>query len=94
MSRTLALQLSDEAFEALRRLAHSTRTSPAILAADALERQFGVAGLSTTEAANRAARERFESQLGSVDLGAATGPENESIDADLAREYARTPGEP
>ncbi len=36
----------------------------------------------------QAARERFESHFGSVDLGYATGTENETIDVDLEREYA------
>ena len=30
----------------------------------------------------------FARQFGNVDLGAPTGSDNESIDADLAREYA------
>jgi hypothetical protein len=34
------------------------------------------------------ARERFERHIGSIDLGQPTGADNESIDADLAREYA------
>lgn len=34
------------------------------------------------------ARERFERHIGAIDLGQPTGADNESIDADLAREYA------
>ena len=34
------------------------------------------------------ARERFERHFGEVDLGYATGVDNEQIDADLARAYA------
>lgn len=52
----------------------------------ALEQQ-AVTGLSPSQAAAEA-RERFERRFGSVDLGLATGADNESIDADLAREYA------
>ena len=36
----------------------------------------------------QAARERLEKHFGSVDLGYATGIDNEEIDADLEREYA------
>jgi hypothetical protein len=41
-----------------------------------------------TEADLQVARERFERHFGSVDLGYATGTDNEEIDADLARAYA------
>jgi antitoxin YefM len=43
-----------------------------------------------TDAEKQAARERFESHLGEVDLGYATGVDNEQIDAELARAYADT----
>ncbi len=41
-----------------------------------------------TEAWRAEARKRFEHHIGAVDLGYPTGADNESIDADLAREYA------
>jgi Protein of unknown function (DUF2442) len=41
-----------------------------------------------TDAEKQAARERFERHFGEVDLGYATGVDNEQIDADLARAYA------
>jgi hypothetical protein len=68
-------------------------TSPAELAAVSLQRQFGAAnapcsGLRSGESEKQAARERFEQHFGEVDLGYPTGADNESIDADLAREYA------
>jgi hypothetical protein len=40
-----------------------------------------------TEAEKQDARERLERHFGEIDLGDATGADNESIDADLAREY-------
>lgn len=43
-----------------------------------------------TDAEKQVARERFERHFGEVDLGYATGVDNEQIDADLAREYAAT----
>ena len=41
-----------------------------------------------TEEEKQAARERFRRHAGAINLGYATGADNESIDADLAREYA------
>ncbi|HBI43686.1 MAG TPA: hypothetical protein DDY78_12675 [Planctomycetales bacterium] len=39
-------------------------------------------------AEKNAARDRFERHFGEVNLGRATGADNEGIDADLARAYA------
>lgn len=94
MSQTLTVELRDEVYEAIRRHAEVTGTSPAQLAATSLERQFGVSSgvqavrSQRTEVEKQAARERFERHFGAVNLGYPTGPDNESIDADLAREYA------
>jgi hypothetical protein len=44
-----------------------------------------------TAVEEQVARKRFERHFGEVDLGFATGVDNEQIDADLAREYAATP---
>jgi len=43
-----------------------------------------------TEEESRAAWERLQRHLGAENLGYATGALNESIDADLAREYGST----
>jgi hypothetical protein len=94
MSQNLLLELSDEAYFAIRRQAEAAGVSPAQLVAASLEERFsGLDGLANlhpllTEAQKQAARERFEHHFGAVNLGYATGPDNESIDADLAREYA------
>ncbi len=90
MSRTLTLELSDQAYAALRRQAEAARTSPVHLAAASLERQFGVSDSPRTEADKQAARERCERHFGEIDLGYPTGADNESIDGDLAREYSST----
>jgi hypothetical protein len=96
MSQALHIEVSDEAFSEIRRQAESAGTSPAQLAAVMLEQQFGgpssleYAGSPEMEAGRRAARERFERHFGAVNLGYATGADNESIDADLARAYAET----
>jgi hypothetical protein len=96
MSEILILELSEEIYAAIRLQAEAAGTSPADLVTASLERQFGVlralrdGGLPQSEAEKQAARERFEAHFGEVDLGGPTGVDNESIDADLAREYADT----
>ena len=93
MSQSLTVELSDEVYAALRRQAQATGTSLAHVAAASLERQFKGAGALRTDAEKQAARERFERHFGEVNLGHPTGADNESIDADLAREYSSTHGE-
>ena len=94
MSQTLTLELSDEVYNAIRHHAEVAGTSPAQFAATSLEREFGIAlgaqavSAQRTEAEKQAAREQFERLCGAVNLGYPTGTDNESIDADLAREYA------
>ena len=94
MSQLLRIELSDEAYAALQRLAQAVAQSPAELAAASLEQRFGTAGGMKrsggpiTEAEKQAARERFEGHFGAVNLGYPTGVDNEGIDADLARAYS------
>jgi len=98
MSQTLILELSDQAYATLRRQADAAGTSAAEMAAISLEKQLAAANhlqkadAPRTEAEKQAARERFESHFGEVNLGYPTGVDNESIDADLAREYADNHG--
>jgi hypothetical protein len=94
MSHPLTVEISDAAYTALQRQAQAAAQSPTELAAATLEQHFGVApaprpsGQPTTEAEKQAARERLKRHFGAVNLGQATGMDNESIDADLARAYA------
>jgi predicted transcriptional regulator len=88
MGQSLTVELSDEVYAALRRQAQATGTSLARVAAASLERQFKGTGTLPTDAEKQAARERFERHFGEVNLGHPTGADNESIDADLAREYS------
>ncbi len=90
MSQNLTLELSDEVYAALRRRAQATGTSLADVAAALLERQFCATGSLLSDAERRAAREPFERHFGETNLGCPTGVDNESIDADLAREYNST----
>ena len=100
MSQQLTVELSDEVYSIIERQAREANTPPARLASASLTRYFRAEhdteqktrGTSRRTGKNKAAlqtaRERFEEHFGSVDLGYATGLNNEQIDADLAREYA------
>jgi predicted transcriptional regulator len=94
MSHSLTVQLSDAAYAALQQYAQTAAQSPAELAAAALEQRFsGSDGVRASnglmcETERQAARQRFERHFGAVNLGYATGADNEGIDADLARAYA------
>ena len=90
MSQSLTVELTDEVYTALRRQAQATGTSLAHVAAASLERQFIGTGTLRTDTEKQAARERFERHFGEVNLGHLAGADNESIDADLAREYSST----
>ncbi|MEO1093474.1 MAG: hypothetical protein AAFX01_01070 [Cyanobacteria bacterium J06638_28] len=89
MSQSLTLELSEQVFVAIQQQAEAIGTSPAHLAATLLEQQFPQAfKLSSNDAETNTARIRFERHFGTLALDSATGLDNESIDADLAREYA------
>ena len=89
MSQTLILNLSEDVYTALRQHAEAAGTSPTRLAEAALEQQFRQTATAPSQAADQqAARSQFERHFGAVNLGRATGIDNESIDADLAREYS------
>lgn len=91
MNQSLTLELSEQVFVAIQRQAQVIGISPAQLAATLLERQFPQAfKLFLDDAEKNAARARFERHFGTLALGDSTDLDNESIDADLAREYAST----
>ena len=89
MSHQVTVELSDSAFAALEVEASAVAQPIAQVAAAALEQRFqGTDGRTNSDAEKQAARERFERHFGSINLGHPTGADNESIDADLAREYS------
>lgn len=88
MSRTLSIELSETTYAALSHEAQVAGISPSDLAAAALDQKFVRLRDPEDEAERQAARERFERHIGAVDLSHATGADNDSIDADLARAYA------
>jgi hypothetical protein len=93
MSHALTVAVSDQVWTALQQQAATIGARPDQLAATVLAEHF-VAGSpqpprkrkeDMTEEEKDAARQRFRECIGSVSMG--TGASNESIDADLAREY-------
>lgn len=94
MSQTLTLELSDEVYTVIRRHAEIAGTSLPHWIATILEQQYSRlpdwrrVRTQRTEEEKQAARVSFERHFGEVDLGYATGMDNEQIDADLAQEYA------
>ncbi len=92
MNHTLILELSDEIFSAIHYQAAKIGVSPVNLITDSLEKQFCPAAVLQnlkSETQKNSASGKVESHFGAVDLGYPTGADNESIDADLAVEYAR-----
>ena len=90
MSQVVSLELRDEVYTALRQQAESVGISISELILIALERQSGLTYQHKTEAEKKTARARFERHFGTLNLEHPTDLDNESIDADLVREYAST----
>jgi hypothetical protein len=91
MSQILNLELSEKVFAAIQLQAHTTGVSPEQLAANLIEKQFAPFFESfIDEVEKNVARERFERHFGSLELEDGIGLDNESIDADLRREYTST----
>jgi hypothetical protein len=91
MSQILTLELSEPVFAAIQLQAQTIGISPAQLAATLLERQFPQSfKLLLDETEQNLARTRFERHFGTLKLDDFTSLDNESIDADLTREYANT----
>ena len=90
MSQVLTLELSDEVYAALKQQAEIAGISLAEWVATSLERQCDLSSNKLqTEAEKEAARQRFRRHAGTINLGYATGSDNESIDADLAKAYSK-----
>lgn len=89
MSQILSLELSDELYTSLKQQAEVFGLSVQELIVSSLMEQSSrnQSERSLTVAEKEAVRERFRHHAGSIDLGYATGIDNEGIDADLARAY-------
>ncbi len=91
MSHTLTLELNDQTFTVLQQQAEAIGVAPESLIATFLEQRFEhMLTLLTPEAEKQAARSRFEQHFGTLALEQVPDLSNESIDTDLANEYAST----
>jgi hypothetical protein len=88
MSQILTLDLNDRVFTAIQQQAESIGIPPERLVANLLEQKFAVFTGLLTNTEQQEKRAKFERHFGEIDLGLATNLDNESIDADLLREYA------
>lgn len=88
MSRYLTLELSDEVYADLQQKANAVGLSIEEWLVTVLSNQSnGLNKVMHSVAQQEEARQRFRNHAGAISLGYATGTDNESIDADLARAY-------
>lgn len=89
MSQTLTLELSDPVFTAIQQQAENMGIPPELLAAELLEQKFFQnVGLLLGDTEKEVARSNFERHFGTLELDSSVDVDSESIDADLALEYA------
>lgn len=89
MSQQLTLELSDEVYADLQQKADALGLSMTEWVITLLSRQKNsTEGISLSAAPAEQARQQFMSFAGAVNLGHATGIDNEGIDADLAKAYS------
>jgi diketogulonate reductase-like aldo/keto reductase len=90
MMKTLTFQVSDEVYKACQQMAAQYGRTEEEVVLEWLVRRISKPHPKLTEEESRAAWERLQRHMGAENLGYATGADNESIDADLAREYGNT----
>jgi hypothetical protein len=90
MSQTLTTKLPDEIYEVLQRLAPNMGVTVEELAIEWVERHAKKPSPQLADEAWQAAWEHLQRHMGVENLGYPTGTDNESIDADLAKEYGET----
>jgi hypothetical protein len=87
MSQQLTLEVSDEIYNALQHQADAIGLSVTDWIIIKLGNSDSVEN-PPNKTQQEQARQRFKSHAGSISLGYATGIDNESVDADLAKIYA------
>ena len=88
--KVLWLDIPDEIVALLQAIAPQVKKTTEELATEWLTRYGPQPRPLLSEQEQQAARERLQQHFGAVNLGYPTGTDNESIDADLAREYDST----
>lgn len=90
MSKTLTFNISEDLYESFDHIARRDGKTTEQVALEYLARRAAERRPKRSEEERRAAQERFRRHIGAVSLGHPTGADNESIDRDLAHEYATT----
>jgi hypothetical protein len=89
MSQQLTLEISDEVYADLQQKANAVGLSIAEWIVAVVSYQGnGVSKALDSVEQQEEARQRFRNHAGVINLGYATGIDNESVDADLVRAYA------
>lgn len=88
MSKTLTFEIPDEVYEACEQIAARDGKTTEAVVLEYLARYAPKPRPKLSEEELEAAREQLRRHAGAVSLGHPTGADNESIDRDLAREYA------
>ena len=92
MNRVLTYEIQEELYSALEQMAKKAGVETEAYVLEYLARQASKSAQHLSAAEQEAALKRFDGLIGSVGLGRPTGADNETIDADLEREYGK-PGE-
>lgn len=90
MSKILTFEIPDELYEIFEKMAARHGKTTEQVALEYLAQRAPKPRPKLSEEELQAARERFAQHIGAASLGYPTGVDNESIDADLAREYGST----
>jgi len=88
--KTLTFQVPDEVYEACLQMARKYGRNVEDVVAEFLAKTAPKPRPKLTEEQRRAALAKLRRHFGAENLGHPTGADNESIDADLAREYGNT----
>ena len=87
MNRVLTYEIQEEVYSALEQMAKKAGVETEAYVLEYLARQASKSPQQLSAAEQEAALKRFDGLIGSVGLGRPTGADNETIDADLEREY-------
>lgn len=85
--KSITLQVPDEVYEACQQMARKYKRTVEECVLEFMRKYGPKPRPHLTEKEARMAWERLKRHMGAQNLGYATGADNESIDADLAREY-------
>lgn len=88
--KTVTVNVPDEVYEVCKKMAEKEGRTVESCVMEFMAKYGPKPRPKLTEEESKAAWERLERHMGSQNTGHATGADNESIDADLAKEYGNT----